>query len=283
MELRSLEHFQLVATLDSARSAAGVSQPAISKQLKGLEEEARRPPLRPPPHGHGSHARWPGVLRDDARDHPPSRPPRRSVLGTYGGQVKLTLAAPVSTCTDVLAPFIASGIRTIDDVRTADGHALNSLVESSVDLAVSTLRPQPTRKSRRVGSLAVVVQARDLPAAGIELISLVAHEVYVPNTGVLRTLTHFLDVPFHVVSSGPIAQSLAAVCIDTEAPASASSKPPSFTRQRPYRPPLRLLRQGTLRKRPHQGRRRRAHRLALARLRKTKRYLKILSMTATLQ
>lgn len=104
---------------------------------------------------------------------------------------------------------IASRRNIASGIRTADAHALDSLVESSVDLAVSTLPPELTRESRRIGSLA---------AAGIELTSLVGREISVPNTGVLRTLTHLLDVPFHVVSSGPIAQSLAALCIGTEAP-----------------------------------------------------------------
>ena len=148
MELRTLGYFVAVAQSGSVSAAAEVvhvTQPAISRQIRQLETEL----------GVELFTRSAGRLRLSAAGHqflPHARDVLRRADGaraaarTYaaGRLERITIAAPTTTLTDVIAPFLAT-LRADDPmptvVESGPEEAYDAL-RNGADLAIVTERPR---------------------------------------------------------------------------------------------------------------------------------------------
>lgn len=161
MELRTLGYFVAVAETGSVSAAAGVvhvTQPAISRQLRQLETEL----------GVDLFARSGGRLRLSAAGRE-FLPYARDVLrradaaraaaksAAAGRLERLTIAAPTTTLTDVIAPFLA----TLDEsdpmpmVFESDPHEAYVALRHGADLAIVTEPPQSPLASAAIAVLPV--------------------------------------------------------------------------------------------------------------------------------
>lgn len=161
MELRTLGYFVAVAETESVSAAAAVvhvTQPAISRQLRQLEREfgvdlfvrsAGRLRLSAAGREFLPHAR--AVLRqaDSA-----ARAARSYAAGRLE---RLTIAAPTTTLTDVIAPFLAT--LAADDpmptVLESDPRQAYAALRRGADLAIVTERPAAPLASAPIAVLPV--------------------------------------------------------------------------------------------------------------------------------
>jgi DNA-binding transcriptional LysR family regulator len=228
VQLRHVQYF--VATVDAgsvsgASRALHVTQPALSRQLRQLEDEL-------------------GVLLFDrdagrlalSRTGAELLPMARQLLGDAqalrdaaefhrNGQVqRLVIAAPTVTLTDVLSPFVAQ-MRPDDpvvDVRSVDGQSPVQALQAGADLVVSPRRPGPPYASRPLASLPVWAYVRaDHPWSGRESVPLadlldVPLVLPPPTFGARDALVTAVDAAGVVIEqvveagNGTIAQALAA-------------------------------------------------------------------------
>ncbi|MFO6453053.1 MULTISPECIES: LysR family transcriptional regulator [unclassified Aeromicrobium] len=161
MKLRHVKYFVTIADSGSVSSAATrlhITQPAISRQLRQLEQElgadlfdrnAGRLALSRTGRALLPKAREllaaADLLRAEARFH------------AYGGVARVTIAAPTVTLTDVIAPFVATMTSDdpVVDVRSADGLSVRTTLEEGADLSISTHRPSHPYTYRELASLPV--------------------------------------------------------------------------------------------------------------------------------
>ncbi|MFF5138212.1 LysR family transcriptional regulator [Streptomyces sp. NPDC013157] len=180
MELRVLEYFLSIVDLGSVTAAAHevhVTQPSLSRQIRHLERELgltlfRRGegPLKLTPAGRA----FLPVARDVIARARLARDTARSMAS--GAGVPLTVIAPPTTVTDVVAPFVvASGPEgQITDVVEASPHGVyGALSVGQADFAIGT-RPPPSDLSYVVlGQACVWVQvASGHPWAGRDHVTL---------------------------------------------------------------------------------------------------------------
>jgi len=161
MELRTLGYFVAVAEAGSVSAAAEVvhvTQPAISRQLRQLEKDlgvvlfsrrAGRLILSAAGRQFLPHAR--DVLR-----HAESA---RTAAGSYaaGRLDRLTIAAPTTTLTDVIAPFLAT-LGPTDPMPTvfeSDPREAYAALEHGADLAILTEPPRSAFASMPLAVLPV--------------------------------------------------------------------------------------------------------------------------------
>lgn len=148
MQLRHVRYFVATADAGSVSSAAArvhVTQPALSRQLRQLEQDlgvtlfdrgAGRLTLNRTGRALLPRARdllaAAEALHDDATFH------------SEGGLRRLTISAPTVTLTDVVSPFVATMTPAdpVVDVRSADGLSVAAMLEQGADLAIGTHRPQ---------------------------------------------------------------------------------------------------------------------------------------------
>lgn len=166
MRLRHVDYF--VATVDAgsvsaAARALHVTQPALSRQLRQLEDdlgvglfdrEAGRLVL----------SRTGGALLPAARELLATATALRTAARFHrdGGVQRLTLAAPTVTLTDVVSPFVA-GMGPDDpviDVRSADGLHPAKALRAGADLAITSKRPGPPFVARLLAVLPVWAYVR---------------------------------------------------------------------------------------------------------------------------
>jgi DNA-binding transcriptional LysR family regulator len=150
MELRTLGYFVAVAETGSVSAAADivhVTQPAISRQIRQLENEL----------GIELFARSGGRLRlsaagrqflSHARDVLRQADGARNAARSYaaGRLDRVTIAAPTTTLTDVIAPFLAT-LGPDDPMPTvieSDPPEAYDALRHGADLAIATV-PPPTR------------------------------------------------------------------------------------------------------------------------------------------
>jgi DNA-binding transcriptional LysR family regulator len=167
MELRTLGYFVAVAESGSVSAAADVvhvTQPAISRQLRQLETEL----------GLDLFSRTGGRLhltaagsqflphaRDVLRRADGARAAARSYAA--GRLERLTIAAPTTTLTDVIAPFLAT-LREDDPMPTvfeSDPRGAYAALRHGADLAIVTQTPHSTLVTRALASLPVWAYVRD--------------------------------------------------------------------------------------------------------------------------
>ncbi|MFJ3673271.1 LysR substrate-binding domain-containing protein [Streptomyces sp. NPDC090106] len=147
MELRTLTYFVAVAEAGSVSAAAErvrVTQPALSRQVKELEREL----------GVGLFDRRAGRLHlsaagkqflGHARAVLYSADAARTAAATIaaGRLVTLTIAAPTTTLTDIVAPFIATlgADDPLPEVVETDGPRALETLRKGTDLAIVTHTP----------------------------------------------------------------------------------------------------------------------------------------------
>lgn len=161
MELRTLSYFVAVAETGSVSAAADVvhvTQPAISRQLRQLEQDL----------GVDLFARASGRLRLNAAGRaflPHAREVLRSAQGAEkaarsyaaGRLERLTIAAPTTTLTDVIAPFLAT-LHEDDPMPTvleSDPSEAYDALRRGADLAIVTEPPTAPLASAAVAVLPV--------------------------------------------------------------------------------------------------------------------------------
>ncbi len=166
MELRTLGYFVAVVDAGSVSAAADivhVTQPAISRQLRQLETEL----------GIALFTRSGGRLqlsaagrqflphaRDVLRRADGARAAARSFAA--GRLDRLTIAAPTTTLTDVIAPFLATLVPhdPMPTVVESDPRAAYAALQYGADLAIVTEPPHPSLASTALASLPVWAYVR---------------------------------------------------------------------------------------------------------------------------
>ncbi|MGA9346501.1 MAG: LysR family transcriptional regulator [Nocardioidaceae bacterium] len=158
MDLRLLRYFLAIADAGSVTAASRgllVAQPSLSRQLRRLEADLglvlfdrtdRRLQLTP------AGRSFLPVARDLVNRADVARATARSLAG--GGDLRLTLAAPPTTITDIIAPFIvASGPEgPIVNAVEASPHAVFGTLENGqADLAIGTRMPPAGLRHQVVG------------------------------------------------------------------------------------------------------------------------------------
>ncbi|WP_116043321.1 LysR family transcriptional regulator [Amycolatopsis palatopharyngis] len=154
MELRTLRYFVAVAESGSVNAAAQVvhvTQPALSRQLRQLERELHVTLFD---RGSGrleltaAGRQFLPVVRDLVRRAESVRSAADAFAA--GRLVHLTIAAPTTTLTDVIAPFLATFVSAdpLPTVREASKPGALDLLRHDADLAIVT-RPPPTSWSSR--------------------------------------------------------------------------------------------------------------------------------------
>jgi len=195
MELRTLRYFLAIVDHGSVTAAARqvhIAQPAISRQVQGLEAElgvklflrdGRR--LRLSPAGR----RLLPIVRDLIARADSARATMTALA--QGIQVHLTVAAHPTTIADVIAPFVATRgepfVTPTFVVATADG-AYDALARAEVDLAISTSPPPRDTASQLVARFPIWAQVPSShPWAGHDRIGL---STLLRQPLVLLDLTH---------------------------------------------------------------------------------------------
>ncbi|HJP73704.1 MAG TPA: LysR family transcriptional regulator [Pseudonocardiaceae bacterium] len=158
MELRTLRYFVAIAERGSVSAAAevvAVTQPALSRQVRQLERELR---LELFEHGPGrltltaAGRQFLAVARDVLR-HADDAVAAAELLAA-GRLTRVTIAAPATTFTDVIAPFLAtfSSGDPLPTVIEAEG---TSALTQGADLAIVTRRPEAAWRHRNLAVLPV--------------------------------------------------------------------------------------------------------------------------------
>lgn len=192
MELRTLGYFVAVAQEESVSAAAArvhVTQPAISRQLRQLETEL----------GVDLFVRSAGRLRLSAagREFLPHAEAvlrradtARAAARSYaaGRLERLTIAAPTTTLTDVIAPFLAT-LGPDDPMPTvleSDPHEAYAALREGADLAIVTEHPAQALASAPIAVLPVWAYVREGHAwtgGSVALADLVAENLLVLTPG----------------------------------------------------------------------------------------------------
>lgn len=159
MELRAVKYFVAVAEAGSVTGGAEhvrISQPAVSRQLVGLEREVGTPLFT---RGHGAvqltHAgrRFLPMARDLLRRESLAR----EVLGRRSVEdLRLTVVAQQTTILRTLAPFTAAhgaGHPILDAVEAAPAQVYETVRSIGADIGVSTIAPPADWASKRVASV----------------------------------------------------------------------------------------------------------------------------------
>jgi DNA-binding transcriptional LysR family regulator len=229
MELRTLRYFVAVAdagTVSAAADAVRVTQPALSRQLRQLERElgldlfdraAGRLTLSSSGRALLPLARDVLGRADDLR--------RAAKLRTQGRLETVTIAAPATTLTDLVSPFIATLERTdpVPAVLTSDDLPAAEALARGADLVITPYPPDGPLASTSLAVLPVLAYVRsDHPWAGRDQVGLAElHEVEdligLPHPfGARRALDEAVSAaglaPLRLTeaSNGTVAQALAA-------------------------------------------------------------------------
>lgn len=187
MELRTLGYFVAVAEAGSVLGAAeriGITQPALSRQLRRLERDLKVDLFV---RGHGrltlSHAGR--LVLPRAKDLLRQAEALKGAAAFHaaGHLDRITVAAPSTTLTDVVAPFVATlgAADPVPSLVPADGLSPVDALAQGADLAIGTARPGPPFRSRSLVGLPVWAQVPpDHPwagRAGIDLAELLGEPV----------------------------------------------------------------------------------------------------------
>lgn len=161
MELRTLRYFVAVAEQGSLSAAAEVvlvTQPALSRQLRAFERELGLALFRRPGRALVLTAAGREFL-PVAREvlHQADRARRTAADLAAGRLGTLTISAPITTVTDVIAPFLATFTRhdPVPTVVVADGPAALAALDRDTDLAVVTRAPNRPLVGLRLAVLPV--------------------------------------------------------------------------------------------------------------------------------
>lgn len=221
-EIRTLHTVVKEGSMSRAASLLEIAQPTVSRQIRGIEEELgaqvfyrRSTGTVLTPAGEEFLALTRGILLEFDRsiDLMKLRYSRRSVF---------KIACTQTTAHAILAPFIADVNPPIIDLLIVDATEADKQLETGADLAITTLKPPPDRRSVKVANLIIRVQALE-PAiqeiskdhSFIDLESFGDGEWILPRTGVPDAIFSKYAPPHgqvrkRYVTTGVVAQSLAA-------------------------------------------------------------------------
>ncbi|MDQ7905206.1 LysR family transcriptional regulator [Phytohabitans sp. ZYX-F-186] len=183
MELRTLRYFVAIADhggVTPASAAVRVAQPALSRQLRGLERELGTA-LFERGRGRLTLTAAGAALLPLARDLLyRAEGLRAEAHGLASGRLRhLRIAAPPTTITDVVAPFIAES-RPDDpmpSVAAASPPELHHLLDRrAADLVLSPTAPPPHLDSRRIADFPIWLYVRppepEIPGDVVEIAAL---------------------------------------------------------------------------------------------------------------
>ncbi|TNM60000.1 LysR family transcriptional regulator [Streptomyces sp. NP160] len=228
MELRTLGYFVATAdagTVSAAAERVHVTQPSLSRQLRGLERELgvdlfergqRRLELSPAGRALLPRAR---ALLDDAEALR-----RAARVHARGALERVTVAAPATTLTDVVSPFLTTlaPADPVPSVRETDGSSAQEALRAGADLVIVAGRPPRPLASRALPPLPVwAYLPGDHPWVGERRVGLAELAgqplVVLPSTHPARRVldaaltTAGLDAPRLLeASNGTVAQALCA-------------------------------------------------------------------------
>lgn len=228
VELRTLGYFVATAdagTVSAAAERVHVTQPSLSRQLRGLERELgvelfergqRRLELSPAGRALLPRAR---ALLDDAEALR-----RAARVHARGALERVTVAAPTTTLTDVVSPFLTTLAPDdpVPSVRETDGASAAEALRAGADLVIVAGRPPRPLASRALAPLPVwAYLPPEHPWTGQERVGLAALAeqplVVLPTTHPARRVldaaltTAGLDAPRLLeASNGTVAQALCA-------------------------------------------------------------------------
>lgn len=192
MDMRAARYFLAAAETGSLTAAARrcfVTQPALSRQIAGLEREfgvvlfeRTRTGLRLTRAGH----RFLPIARD--LDHR-FRHGAEVMHSLATGELSFTFVCRVPLLDMLLAPFVAETGAPIVDVRTVDSHlTFSQFSDGGVDAAIGAMRPSGPLQSRPVMRSAVTVHTRPdsdpFPdGRPVDIAELVGHRLVVAPVG----------------------------------------------------------------------------------------------------
>lgn len=161
MELRTLRYFVAVAERGSLSAAAEVvlvTQPALSRQLRAFERELGLRLFRRPGRALELTAAGREFLPLAREVLQRADQARRSAADLAAGRLgRLTISAPTTTVSDVIAPFLATfgPDDPVPTVVAADGPAALAALDHDTDLAIVTQPPRRPLAGLRVAVLPV--------------------------------------------------------------------------------------------------------------------------------
>jgi DNA-binding transcriptional LysR family regulator len=181
VELRHLRYFIAVAEAGSVSAAAArvhVTQPALSRQLRQLEDELGVP-LFDRGTGRLALSRTGRELLPAARRvvADAAALSAQAAFHARGRVERVRVAAPTVTLTDVVSPFVATMAPDdpVVDVVAGDGLTTAAMLAAGADLAIGTDRPGRPYRWDPLAVLPVWAYVRpDDPWAGRERVSLAA-------------------------------------------------------------------------------------------------------------
>ncbi|MFC0529393.1 LysR family transcriptional regulator [Phytohabitans kaempferiae] len=228
MELRTVAYFVAVAEAGTVRGAAErvrVAQPSLSRQLRGLERELGVA-LFDRANGRLHLSSAGRALLPIARDLLARADALRTAaeLQAGGRLARVTIAAPTTTLTDVISPFLVT--LAADDpvpaVFASDGLGSEEAGRLGADLVITVGRPRPPLESRALPPLPLWAYAPPGHAwaarAAVTVADLAAEDLVLPPPG--HSARQAFDAaaladgvaPSAVIeaSNGTVAQALAA-------------------------------------------------------------------------
>ncbi|UOQ56816.1 LysR family transcriptional regulator [Leucobacter allii] len=225
LEYSMIEAFIAVVDHGSTNAAAaevGITQPALSRRIKGLEAAVGHPLFLRNATGLALNALGAEFLPVARSLQLQFGTASRFIRGRAGSGMRFTVACPSIVGSAFLAPFIASGEQGVSDVIEAPTRAVHDhLVRNRADIAIVPMAPADGYASRALFAVPLLVHcapgSRHHGRATIDVAELADEEAFTSNreTVVFERLASIVSgMPrpprLREASSGPMAQAMAA-------------------------------------------------------------------------
>ena len=256
MDRRNLEFFHAVVTegsVSGAANALSITQPAVSKQISTLEKSLGLKLFYRTAAGMALTAAGKELLALGGDVLTRFQRIEGTMKERFAGQPSLRIAAPHTTASVLLAPFIAESNPPVSDLSIQARTELDLLLDGETDMAISTFKPPANRHQMIVTHLLIRVYGQeesmnstfaDSPWAELEMLE--NQTIFTPHTGVHEVVSsatspssHNLDI--RSIDTGLIAQAFAAngagFAIATETTAfGLQGRPAAFKKQLLFSP-----------------------------------------------
>lgn len=220
MDRRSLEFFHAVASSGSVSGAAtlmSVTQPAVSKQIGALEKSLGLKLFHRTSAGMSLTAAGDALMDLGGDVLTRFRRIEGAMSTRFSGQPTLRIAAPHTTASVLIAPFMADTNPPISDLTIQANPNLDHLLDHEVDMAISTFRPPAFRRQMVVANLLIRVygQVNSMnetfgkhARAHLERIN--DETLFTPQTGVHSVVSEALSQSIRPMNTRPVATGLIA-------------------------------------------------------------------------
>ncbi|MEX3517746.1 LysR family transcriptional regulator [Corynebacterium camporealensis] len=225
MDRRLLETFRAVTKSGSVSKAAAdlhLTQPAVSKQLKKLEDHLEIKLVQRTPNGIALTAAG-DMLYDLSGDIINRINSAENLLkARFLSKTTFRVACPQPVSVGLVTPFMAATNPAISDILTGDAPDIDALLEHDADLGFSTIKPPANRDCLTIATLPLNVQgSKQLmdrlfgASKSIHVNQLTNYELLIPRTGAHTWISSVLPTGSKTpkiteVSTGRVAQALAA-------------------------------------------------------------------------